>query len=805
MSIRHLLSIVALLPISVGAAQSQAPPAGAPKPPPTGEVRGKVVGPTGQPVPNASITVRRGNDTAFAGGTLPRPDGSFIVDGLRPGTYAVRIRAIGFAPVIRSGVAVTPQTPADLGTVTLEAVATKLAERVVTAERDAVTLAPERNSYSIKGMATVSGGNAVDALRNVPSVDVDASTNQISLRGNTNVVVQINGRTSPLRGEQLGTFLAQIPAATLTRVEVTTSPSAKEDPEGTAGIINIVLAQEVEGSRTAGFSIGTGTTGLVNGSANAGIQSGRWTLFSTASGMTDPRSMTGLTSRTNLAPVASFSNSDQVGEMAPRAQSFVARSEYKASKTWAVSFDAMANRSRMGRDNLSRFTMLDANADTTGQFEDYTALTSRNNMQDYNVALRRQGPKINPFSVEARYTRLAFTNGNERVTGPGGGGATSTLMDSMAVRFPTMTMQSDYSRALGRNSKMDVGMKSTRRELSSAMETIDVDAASTLRSGSIDYRETINAAYGMGARQLGKAQLQAGVRLEHTGTRLGLTTRPAPIERDYFSIFPNGAFTYALDKTTQLRASYSRRITRPQAGQLDPAERWENAQAVFRGNPDLKPEYTNAYEFGFQQTTSWGSYQINPYARYTNDAMRAIRSVDENGVTTGTFANAAKMRTIGADVNTSIRRGKLSVNLGGGLFDYRSEAGEFSTKTVSGKAQMNATYAASKRFDGQIQANYLAPQGMEGGTRLANFMSVFATRWKIRGDASVLTLRAVDPFDTQRMRIRTRTGAVTEDLERRMDVRGLVLTYSRTFGQQLKLRPPSELDPASQMGGQPPG
>lgn len=791
MSIRHLLSLVALLPIAV---QAQAP---------TGEIRGKVVGPTGQPVANASITVRAGSDTSFAGGTLPRPDGSFAVDGLRPGTYAVRIRAIGFAPVIRSGIAVTPQRPADLGAVALQAVVAQLAEQTVTAERDAVTLAPERNSYSVKGMATVSGGNAVDALRNVPAVDVDASTNQISLRGNTNVVVQINGRTSPLRGEQLGTFLAQIPAATLTRVEVTTSPSAKEDPEGTAGIINIVLAQEVEGSRTAGISLGTGTTGLANGSANAGTQNGKWTLFSSASAMSDPRSLTGLTARTSTAPVTSFANADQTGESAPRSQSLVARSEYKATKTWAVSFDAIANRARMGRDNLSRLTMLDANEDTTGTFEDYTALNSRNAMQDYNVAFRRQAPKVNPLSVEARYTRLGFTTGNTRISDPGAASA-STLVDSLTVRFPTMTFQSDYSRALGRGAKMDVGVKSTRRELSSATATIDADAASTLRSGALDYRETINAAYGMGARQIGKTQLQAGVRLEHTGTRLGLTTRPEPHTAGYFSVFPNGALTYAFDQTTQLRASYSRRITRPQAGQLDPAERYETAQAVFRGNPDLKPEYTNAYELGFQRTTGWGSFQINPYARYTDDAMRAIRAVDEDGVTTSTFANAAKMRTIGADVNASIRRGKLSVNLGGGMFDYRSEAGEFSTKTVSGRAQMNATYAASKRFDGQVQANYLAPQGVEGGTRLANFMSVIATRWKIRGDANVLALRAVDPFDTQRLRIRTRTGAVTEDLERRMDARGLYLTYSRTFGQQLKLRPPQDLDPASQMGGQPP-
>jgi outer membrane receptor protein involved in Fe transport len=308
----------------------------------------------------------------------------------------------------------------------------------------------------------------------------------------------------------------------------------------------------------------------------------------------------------------------------------------------------------------------------------------------------------------------------------------------------------------------------------------------------------------MSARQFGKAQLQLGVRVEHTDTRLEVASRPSALTARYFSVFPNGAFTYALDQETQLRASYSRRITRPQPGQLDPAERWETAQAVFRGNPDLRAEYTDAYEFGFQRTTSWGSLQVNPYVRYTDDAMRPIRTVDESGVTLTTFANAATMRTIGADANANVRRGKLAVTVGGGMFDYRSDAGEFSTATVSWNARMNATYAPSPRFDGQVQANYMAPQGVEGGTRLANFMGSVAGRWKIRGDANVLTLRVTDPLNTQRMRVRTRTGAVTEDLERRVGARGVFLTYSRTFGQQLKLRPREEPDPASQMGGPPP-
>ena len=807
MFIRGPLSIVALLSISLGVVESQPPAAPGPRTAPTGEIRGKVVDSTGQPVSNASITVRTGKDTSFAGGTLPRPDGTFVVDGLRPGAYALRIRAIGYAPIIRGDIAVTLQSAADLGTVTMQPAVARLADQVVIAERDDVTLSPERNSYSVKAMATVSGGNAVDALRNVPSVDVDAASNQVSIRGNGNVVVQINGRTSPLRGEQLGTFLAQIPAATLTRIEVTTSPSAKEDPEGTAGIINIVLAQEVEGSRTAGFSFGTGTTRLATGSANAGVQGDKWTLFASASASRDPRSLKGLSSRTNTAPVTSFSSSQLAGEVAPASQSIIGRSEYKATKTWAISFDAMANRARMGRDNLSRFTTMDVNQDTTAQFEESTNFAARNTMQDYSLAFRRQGPKISPFSVEGRYTRMGMASGNIRVSDPGAGGAPSTLIDSFAVRFPTMTLQADFSRALGSNGKVDIGVKSSLREPSSATETLrmDGDAASMLRSSTIDYQEVINAAYGMSARQFGKAQLQMGVRVEHTDTRLDVASRPSALTASYVSVFPNGAFTYALDQATQLRASYSRRITRPQPGQLDPAERYETAQAVFRGNPDLRAEYTDAYEFGFQRTTRWGSLQVNPYVRHTDDAMRPIRTVDESGVTLTTFANAATMRTIGADVNTSVRRGKLAVTLGGALFDYRSDAGEFSTETVSGNARMNATYAPSPRWDGQVQANYMAPQGVEGGTRLANFMTSFAGRWKIRGDANVLTLRVTDPFSTQRMRVRTRTGAVTEDLERRFGVRGVFLSYSRTFGQQLRLRPREEPDAGSQMGGPPPG
>src|SRR5919202_1225592 len=249
-----------------------------------GEIRGRLVevGST-RPIVGGSVTVRRSGDTTFAGGALPRPDGSFRVDGLTPGRYTVRVRSLGYAPLVRGDVVVSASSPVvDLGALALSPVATTLEAQTVTAERSEVVLAPDRTSYTTKNMAVASGGTAIDVLRNVPSVEVDGNNN-VSLRGNTNVVVQINGRSSPLTGEQLGHFLTQLPASAVQRVEVSTNPSAKNDPEGTAGVLNIVLNQEAETGLSGGLTAGSGTTGLVNASGNVGRQSGPLTVFLSAS------------------------------------------------------------------------------------------------------------------------------------------------------------------------------------------------------------------------------------------------------------------------------------------------------------------------------------------------------------------------------------------------------------------------------------------------------------------------------------------------------------------------------------------
>lgn len=795
-----IVAIPALLSAQAGGPPPGGKPGAAPPPAP-GEIRGKVVSESGTPIANGSVAVRRGTDTTFVSGALLRADGSFVVDGLRPGRYSLRVRSLGYAPLVKADVAITPQAfVVNVGAMTLKRAVTTLEEQTVTAERDAVQLAPERNTYDVKKMATVSGGTAVDALRNVPSVEVDMNNN-VSLRGNANVVVQINGRTSPLRGDQLGTFLAQMPANIVSRIEVAASPSAKEDPEGTAGIINIVLTEQVQGSRTAGISLGTNTNGMANVSANAGTQTNKWTLFGSGGVMRNSVPMAGFSERANGSPAfAAFSNSTLDGRIKPLSGNLVARTEYKVTPKWALSFDAMASRGQMERDNSSYFTDLNSPVDTVGRFNNYSAMSGENTSQDYTLGYRRTvPPAANQFSIETRYTEFNLHRGNlntDEVVSGATAPAISTVLDSLNARLPLWTLQSDFSHPFkSKKGKLDVGMKSTVRTLNarSMAATFD-DATDTYtpiasRLTGVNYREEIQAAYGMLARSLGKVQAQAGLRAEYSSTNLDVVTRTEPLLQDYLSLFPNGALTYAPTQTRQLRASYSRRITRPQAPMLDPGEFRENSKMIFRGNPDLRPEYTDAIELQLQDTRKWGTLQINPYLRYSDDAMRQIRTIDASGVTTATFANVATVRTLGADVNANIRRGKLNLITGGGVLDYRSEGGVLSTEAFGWNARANATWTFNKTLDAQVVANYNAPREVEGGRQLSMLMTNFALRRKLWKDAGNLTLRLSDPFNTMRFRMRTSTGQVSELMQRQFGSRAFIVTFSRNFGTQLKLRP----------------
>src|SRR2546422_2310923 len=247
-----------------------------------GEIRGHVINAaTKAPISTAKVA-------AAAVQTSTDIDGAFRLHGLQPGRFRFRIPALGYGPG-ELAVEIGPASPSvDVGTVALTAVAVVLQPLQVTGQKQNVELPPDRNIYVVRDMPTPRGGTALDVLRNVPAVDVDID-NVVSLRGNTGVIIQINGRPSPLKPGPLGNFLAQLPADIVDKVEVIPNPSARENPEGVAGIVNIVLKQNADEGTSGGLTLGGGTTGHGDVGGNLGYERRPLSLYGSYGFLRDNR------------------------------------------------------------------------------------------------------------------------------------------------------------------------------------------------------------------------------------------------------------------------------------------------------------------------------------------------------------------------------------------------------------------------------------------------------------------------------------------------------------------------------------
>ncbi|MEO6878228.1 MAG: TonB-dependent receptor, partial [Gemmatimonadaceae bacterium] len=263
-----------------------------------GEIHGLVVEGT-------SLTPSRGatvDVTAFGGTTLlarviTAGDGVFRVPGLKPGRYHIHVRRLGFTPWDLASVVVRSSS-VNVGTVALTPAPLELQSVAVTDSRADVQLAPDRNTYVVRDLPAAKGGNALDVLRTVPAVDVDID-NVVSLRGDSGVTIQINGRPSPLKPAQLGDFLAQLPADMVDKVEIIPNPSARDDPTGVAGIINIVLKQQVDAGTSGGATLAGAATGQANAGVNIGYDHKGLSLYGSYGFLRDHRPQTAALFRQN--------------------------------------------------------------------------------------------------------------------------------------------------------------------------------------------------------------------------------------------------------------------------------------------------------------------------------------------------------------------------------------------------------------------------------------------------------------------------------------------------------------------------
>ncbi len=773
-----------------------------------GQIEGQVLeGETGQPIGTATVAVWSLPDSSLVTGAVTDDEGRFLIDRLRPGRYYVVITFVGFRPYSSEALTLSRQAPkVDLGAIRLLPDTAQLEGIEVTAERETVTFALDRTVYNVKDQPASLGGSATDVLQNVPSVEVDGE-GKVSLRGNQNVAILINGKPAPVRGDFLTTFLQQIPSDMIERVEVIPNPSAKYDPDGMAGILNIVLRKDAELGLGGGITLGAATGDKYNASGNLTYQKGKITLAGSYGYRNDERRNEGYDFRENrYAEPLSYLEQNREGTRQNRSHLVNLSADYNLSRQNTLSASAMVSTGKGANDNLNIYEQLGSLRELTGGFDRLTQGKGDRFNMDYRLSFRRVvEPSRHELTTEFRFNRRtndAFDTYTQRLLAEDGTPLDPPLQlqhSDQDSRENEWTFQLDYTRPLG-SLKLETGLKSNLRRLDSDYfsESYDPAVARFVPDVNLNneflYEEQVHAGYGILGGSMGSWEAQAGLRVEQALTNFDLKTTGETFDNDYFSLFPSVFVAYKLADTRQVKISYSKRIRRPRTRMLNPFASFNDPLNLFVGNPRLQPEYTHAFELTYQQFSRLGSLSLTPYFRRTVNKFERFKTVDpETGVSTLTFRNFDTSDSYGTELVGSVRFGRglsgfASFNFFKVITDGSNVDSDLGNDAYSWSTRANISWEITRGLSLQAFYFYRAPMDVAQGHISSFSMANIALQKKVLRDHGTIGIRVSDPFDQMGFRFEVDEDLLYQQGERSWESQVVYLTFSYNFGQAPKRR-----------------
>lgn len=822
-----LCALVLLLAPAAPAALAQGfpggPPGGPGGSPQGGAVAGRVLdAQTSSAIPMASVALYNagGADSSFVTGAVSGEDGGFSIGPLRPGAYRVRVSSVGYtSQTLSAEVVMGP--PVALGEVRLEPSDVQLGETEVTAEREQVEQRADRTVYNVGNQSVTTGGSALESLQTLPAIEVDTDGN-VALRGNQNVAVHINGRPVPVRGTMLAAMLRQIPASNVESVEVIPNPSARYEADGMGGIINIVLKEGTSRGLSGGFTLGGGTAPNGEVGGNVSYQRGRWDVTTQLGFRYDGFDLVGESNRVagGETTFQDFSAENGFGSV---------NLNTSVDYTLRPGTNLTLNGSLAGRngdtDNLSEYLIspcptCDQGLNDRTEFQ-LTDGGNRGYNGDLALGLRREFAEGHTLNTEGRFTRnLDRDDDDFTFRFLDATGENPTAPDTLAHNDVDQTtdegyLQVDYVRPVGAL-RLETGGKGTLRRLGN-----DV-AYSTLTDGALvgdpgrtndfAYDENVFAAYAQAVRPFGPVEVQVGLRAEHVTRDYTLVSAAATDERSLptrTDLFPSAFATYTLSPGTLVKASYSRRVNRPRSFQLNPFRSFEDRRFVQVGNPDLLPEFTDAFELTLQYKFF---LTLTPFYRRSSDVIRPFVEVDPaTGVATFQPRNFDTDESYGADLTlaAAIPGNALRGFLSGSVYRSVVDAGSVETGLGADGIGYNARANVQARLrpgtDLQLFGFYRGPFDVPGGRISAFGIATLGLSQKLMGERATLSLRINDVLSTSRFRWETADAAdgTTFVGVRNPDLQQASLTFTYTFGQapQRRPRPQQQQQPQQDQGG----
>ena len=604
-----------------------------------------------QPIEFAAVTITLQNDSSIITGAITDAEGKFKLADLNPGKYSLHYNFIGYKDQSKDIELKGDQPFVPAGKVMMEVDATDLNTVNVTAEKAYFQSSIDKKVYNIDKDIVASSGSASDALQTIPSVVIDIDGN-ISLRGNEGVRIFIDGKPSGIVGSNMNAILEQIPASSIESIEVVTNPSARYDAEGNSGIINIVLKKNKKSGLNGNVSAGISTSPKVDVGASLNFRNQKLNFYSNYGYTHDDRGGYSTNFRKTFdTDTISYFNSDGTNNSISHMHMLRAGVDLYLDPKTTLGFSGSATANGVERDDIYDYSFLDLDSILTS--------TSYRTSTSINTGLN--------FSVGSSY-RHTFENPKHLLSAEGyfskGAGETNDEYDEqfydplhIALGDPVLqnvtkpsdntdaSLQSDYVHPFKNGNQFETGIKYTLEIKDNSIESesfdpvLDQFTSDDSINNHFVYNENVVAAYLIWNSSIKKFGYQIGLRAEQTYTHSELLTTDESFRDDYFGLFPSAHIVYKFNPETELGASYSRRIDRPNSWFLNPFLDYSDPYSFRIGNPFLEPEYENSYEISFTKDFKKHSLSASVYFNQTLNEISPYTVVTPEGISYMTFQN----------------------------------------------------------------------------------------------------------------------------------------------------------------------
>ncbi len=685
-------------------------------------------------------------------GTVTDKNGAFRLDGVKPGRYYVELSFIGYRDRTMKEIEVTAGARCDLGRVGLELKPISVPGVEATAEKPTISYEIDKQVVNVSKRPNATSGTAVDALRNVPSVKVDIQDN-VTLRGSSNFKVLIDGKPTQ---EDPSEELKQIPSATIENIEIITNPSAKYEPDGAAGIINVVLKKQ----RGRGLSaLANGNAGLKNrygGDALLGLKQGiantyvggNLNHYAFISSTESERRTYGATDTFSVTNIGSSVGGPLVGGLR-------AGLELQPGPRDNSSLSGRFRLFRTGGDNSDSVTERYAPGDSSKRYTDdggwrwvgktYFMLIDHEHHFD-----------TTDHKLQARVSlggRLSNSTGSSLELDSTGDTAFGRHT-KQGGPWRRLNLDLEYTRPKFAGGSLDAGyagwLERTDGQTNDSSYSLTTHAygPDTLSSHSYYGTEDVHAAYATWSWQWKKLGVQPGFRVEYDTRLIKVTDTDSTYPMNRWDYFPGLHLSYSLPANQQVTASYSRRIDRPGPWDLTPFLSWWDPHTVGKGNPSLKPQYTDSYDGGYELPFGENSVNAGAYYRVTHDLYQEVTSKFDTSSTVlfMTTQNVGNDYSLGVELSGNLSPFKwLTLNPDVDLSDYQVKGKlfeqDFSRHSFAWSTSLDLNVHMPFGTQMEVSGNYWAPTVTSQGTQGGWFDTDLSVKQSLLNRSLSITLR----------------------------------------------------------------